>query len=63
MLTAVFSIIVLRMVLSTSMLDATHEEGLDEETFLGRYAKLIGVGIAACINAIGTNNNIFRGCP
>ena len=55
-LTAVFSIIVLRMVLSTSMLDATHEEGEQEETFLGSYAKLIGLGMAATINAIGNNN-------
>ena len=55
MLTAVFSIIVLRMVLSTTMLDATHVDGEQEETFLGSYAKLIGLGMAATINAIGNN--------
>ena len=50
MLTAVFSVIVFRMVLIRFMHQTTNEQ--IKVAFFAKYAKLIGVGLAASLNAL-----------
>ena len=50
---AVFSIIIVRIILIASMHKATHLEGEPEGGFFAKYSKLLGTGLAASLNAIG----------